>query len=566
MRGLASRCTVALCPRTWWCLAVVVGLLLGTGAHARAQTFTDPQFVTELVATLDQFTPVGLAFAPDGRIFVWQKPGVVRIVKDGALLSAPFLDIQSRVNQCGDRGLLGLALDPAFPTNGFVYLFYTFESGTNPNDCNAKTSRLTRVTANPANLDVALPGSEVVIISGIPTDGDSHSVGMLRFAPDGKLFASHGDGASYSFADPLALRAQDLNSYNGKILRINPDGSAPGGNPFDDGTNSIRSKVWAYGLRNPFRFELHPATAEPYIGDVGWNTWEELNRGRGANFGWPCFEGSGSQPEYQAAFQQCRNLSPASVTPPFFTYNHTVGSTVIGGAFYTGSSTRRRTVATSSSATTAAAGSRAWSSTPTTTVTAVNTFATDVDGPVAIQMGPDGMLYYAAILSGEIRRIRFVGQARPPTAQAAAAPSAGYSPLTVHFSSAGSTNPGGAAHLPVGVRGWRDLDRRQPGAHLHHQERHRVLRAPHRDGGLRDDGLGHHRGHRRQPVAGGHDRDTARTARSSIPATPSPTRAPAPTPTTAPCRPPRSAGSCCCTTTSTCTCTRPAPAPAAASP
>jgi glucose/arabinose dehydrogenase len=419
-------------------------VLLGVSARAQAQTFVDPQFVTETVAVLPPYTPVGLTFAPDGRLFVWLKGGVVRIVKNGALLPTPFLDIQAQVNQCQDRGLLGLALDPNFASNHFVYLFRTVEAGGDPNDCGPKTSRLSRVTADPANPDVVLAGSEVVIIDNIPSDSMSHSVGTLRFAPDGKLFVSHGDGAAFDFVDPLALRAQDLSQYNGKILRINPDGSAPGDNPFDDGTNSIRSKVWAYGLRNPFRFALHPATGEPWIGDVGWNDREEINRGRGANFGWPCYEGDGPQEFYQAAFVQCQQLAPSAVTPPLINYTHDEGKAVIGGTFYTGfqypalyrnnfffadyvANWIKRLVVDGGGV-----------------VTSTEMFATGFAGPVGIEMGPDGLLYYLEILSGVVGRIRST-VARPPTARASAKPSAGYSPLAVNFSSAGSVDPDGGA-------------------------------------------------------------------------------------------------------------------------
>ena len=417
-------------------------LLMPMGAQG--QVFSDPGFVSETIASLPPFTPVGIAFAPDGRLFIWQKSGLVRLVKNGSLLPTPFLNIQSQVNQCSDRGLLGLALDPNFTTNRFVYLLYTVEGSGNPNDCGPKVSRLTRISADPLNPDVALAGSETVIINNIPSDGDSHSVGSLRFGPDGKLFVSHGDGASYNFADPLALRAQDLNSFNGKILRINPDGSAPGDNPFDDGTNSVRSKVWAYGLRNPFRFALSPVTGEPYIGDVGWNTWEELNRGRGANFGWPCYEGNGPQPSYQAAFLQCRQLSASAVTNPLFTYNHSTGSTVVGGAFYTGfqypSQYRGNLFFADYTA--------QWISRlifdANNNVTGVETFATNVGGPVTIEMGPDGMLYFVEILTGQVKRIRYsTGAEQPPIANASATPVAGYSPLTVNFSSVGSADPEG---------------------------------------------------------------------------------------------------------------------------
>ena len=145
--------------------AVLMCLLLGsaaTTAHAQV-TFSDPGFATETVVKLPVFTPVGLTFAP-GSMFIWQKQGVVRIFKNGTLLPASFIDISSQVNQCGDQGLVGLALDPNFSTNGYVYLLYTVEAGGNPSDCGAKTARLSRVTANPSNPDVALSGSEVFIL------------------------------------------------------------------------------------------------------------------------------------------------------------------------------------------------------------------------------------------------------------------------------------------------------------------------------------------------------------------------------------------------------------------
>ena len=173
-----------------------------------------------------------------------------------------------------------------------------------------------------------------------------HLHGTLRFGSDGKLFMGHGDDSDQSFADVHAFVAQDLNDLRGKILRLNEDGTAPGDNPFDDGTNSIKSKVYSYGLRNPFRFTLHPVSGEPYFGDVGWNAWEELGRGRGKNFGWPCYEGVNPQPSYQTTFpSQCAPLTSDVVTAPLLTYPLAgtppaagapiIGNTVIGGPFYT---------------------------------------------------------------------------------------------------------------------------------------------------------------------------------------------------------------------------------------
>ena len=431
-------------------------LLSFSAASTSAQTFVDQGFSTDIITTLPPYDTVGLTFAPDGRMFIWQKTGVVKIFKNGVLLSTPFIDIRSRVNSYGDRGLLGLALDPAFATNGYVYLLYTFESGSNPNSSAARTSRLTRVTANPANLDVALPNSEIVLLGTlgnracsrfaagsdcIPSDGDSHSIGTLRFAPDGKLFVGIGDGAGYIGTDPLALRAQDLNSYSGKILRVNPDGTAPGDNPFDDGTNSIRSKVYSYGLRNPYRFNLHPVTGEPYIGDVGWGSWEEINTGRGANFGWPCYEGQLAQTDYQAQFPLCQQLPLSVVTPPLYTYSHAEGNTVIGGSFYNATQYPQQYRGNFFFADYSNGFIRRMTFDANGNLTGVLPFATGVDSPVSLELGPDGMLYYISIVSGQVRRVKFSG----PVARASATPLWGYSPLNVTFSSSGSLDPNGGS-------------------------------------------------------------------------------------------------------------------------
>ncbi|MGZ8452580.1 MAG: PQQ-dependent sugar dehydrogenase [Candidatus Binatia bacterium] len=422
-------------------ISIVIGSV-GFSAKAHAQiVFNDPGFISETVATLPPYTPIGLTFAPDGRIFIWQKSGVVQIVKNSALLPTPFLDIQAHVNQCSDRGLLGLALDPDFVNNGFVYLLYTLETGGDPNDCGPKTSQLTRVSTDPANLDGALPGSEIVILGNLPSEAESHSIGTVRFAPDGKIFVGVGDAASPSFPDPQALRAQDLNSLAGKILRINPDGSAPANNPFYNGTNSNRSKVWAYGLRNPFRFGLHPISGEPYIADVGWNSKEEINRGRGKNFGWPCYEGAAPQPQYQAAFLQCRGLRQNAVTGPLHEYDSSMGKTAIGGTFYTSFLYPPQYHGNFFFADYVSKWIDRMVFDANQNVITISRFATGVEGPVSVEMGPDGMIYYVAIESGVVGRIRYVGPQQPPLVSANADTTSGYAPLVVNFSSAGSADP-----------------------------------------------------------------------------------------------------------------------------
>ena len=330
---------------------------------------------------------------------------------------------------------------------------YTFENAGNPNSSSPRTARLVRVTADPANPDVALPGSEQVILGSVGTppcsalpqsadcigsDGGSHTLGSLHFAPDGTLFVGVGDGSD---GDANSLRAQDLNSPNGKILRINTDGTAPTDNPFYDGTNSWRSKVWASGLRNPFGYAIQPGTDEIYMGEVGWNTWEEVDHGpAGTNFGWPCYEGTGPQPFFQSNFAaQCALISP--VTPPFYTYNHSSGgSAVIGGPFYAGSAYPAQYHDNFFFADYTGNWIQRVVFDANHHPLSVQPFATDVQSPVNITLGPDGMLYYLSFTTGEVRRIRFNG---PVAAASATTPTNGYSPLTVSFSSAGSSNPGG---------------------------------------------------------------------------------------------------------------------------
>ncbi len=440
-------------------------MLVGLLSSARfAQSFNDPGFTSEVVTTLPAYQPVGLTWAADGRMFIWQESGIVRIYKNGTLLPTPFLDISARVNTVNDRGLLGLALDPNFAANGYVYLLYTYEPNGNPNDTAPKTARLTRMTANPANPDVVLANSEIVVLGSIgaapcsqyPAGSDcigqdsvEHTADTLRFGPDGKLYVSLGDGSSSQITDPLALRAQDLNAYNGKVLRINTDGTAPADNPFYDGNPaSIRSRVYAYGLRNPYRFGIHPTTGEVMIGDVGWLTYEEINRGRGLNFGWPCYEGNDPQPEYQAAFATCRALAASAVTKPFYVYSHTdtqaFGGAVIGGPFYTAAQYPAQYRGNFFFGEYVGQYINRLVFDANNNLSSVVRFASNAGGIVSLEQGPDGALYYIELISGQVRRLRYTGVTSVPLAVASATPTSGASPLTVNFSSAGSYDPVGS--------------------------------------------------------------------------------------------------------------------------
>jgi glucose/arabinose dehydrogenase len=418
-----------------------------------------PNFTQELVAGGFN-SPTGIAFLPDGRVLVAEKHGIVKGIKNGSVLPAPFIDISTEVNDYWDHGLLGIAADPNFATNNFVYLLYTYED--NPAQFNgSKTARLTRVTANG---DTASPFTETVLLGTVTgsscnlfapgsdclvSDGVTHSIGSVRFAPDGTMFITIGDGANFNTVDNNAYRAQDLNWLAGKLLHITTTGQGIPTNPFFNGdVNANRSKVHALGFRNPFRMQLRPSTSTPYLGDVGWDTWEEINVGKsGANYGWPCYEGNFQQAGYApaAVCQSLYALGASAVTSGIVVWNHNGASAAaIGGSFYTG------TLYPPQYQGAYFFGDYGQNVIRYATVDASNNlvggptdFVTAADGPVDIEMAPDGNLYYVAIVTGELRRIRYTAGNTPPTAVASATPTAGLAPLAVTFSSTGSSDPDG---------------------------------------------------------------------------------------------------------------------------
>jgi len=406
----------------WLCAAVFTALTPAVGAQS-----LPPNFIEDIVASNLDF-PVAFTALPDGRLLIAQKSGVVRMIKNGILQPAPFIDITARVNDYWDRGLVGIATDPSFASNGFVYLYYVFEH--DPVDYGGpKTARLTRVTAVG---DTASLSSEVVILGSlsgpscggfpagadcIPADSPGHQGGTIRFAPDNTVFVTTGDGASFAVVDDLALRAQSLTSLAGKVLHITRTGAGISTNPFWTGNaNTAQSKIWARGLRNPFRMSLQPGTNQVFLGDVGWSAVEEINVAlRGANMGWPCYEGLGRQGGYESK-PVCQTLyasGPAAVQMPITSYSHDeVSAAVVGGPFYTGTNypTQYR------GAYFFGDYARGWIQYMTVdgsnnVVSGPTTFGSDLPGPVDIQMLGDGNLYYVAINTGELRRIRYIGTA-----------------------------------------------------------------------------------------------------------------------------------------------------------
>jgi glucose/arabinose dehydrogenase len=369
-------------------LTGVGGGILGIDSVAQLVIRDDDsgEFIRQTVVS-GLATPTTFDLLPDGRILIGDQTGVVRVAQNGTLLPTPFIDITSQVNKVQDRGLLSLAVHPNFPASPYVYLLYVYDPPETqgrtdlggPDQPGNRVSRLTRVQANPAtNFATALPGSEVVILGQnstwqnisrpdrdgtedvtlppscgpgstlddcLPADAVSHAIGMAAFGPDGALYVSSGDSSSFGRVDPRAMRSQDLNSLVGKMLRIHPlTGEGLSDNPFFNplAPDSNRSKVYSYGLRQPFRFAFQPDTGEPFIGEVGWNNWEEVNTGRGVNFGWPFYEGAVGAPLPTSGYKdlpeaQAFYASGVITAAPLHARSHEEGAVCITmGDFYTG--------------------------------------------------------------------------------------------------------------------------------------------------------------------------------------------------------------------------------------
>ncbi len=498
--------------------SVAVGVA-PSGALAESEFAAGERFIEEVVV---EGIPIStaIAFAPDSRIFVALKDGVVRVVQNGQLLPTPFLDIKTIVNKSTDRGLLGIAVDPNFPSKPYVYLSYVWDPpGFTPDSQESRLIRVVRYAADAAKgYNVAIPGSEEVILGKnslpqyiappatsaeivyperascmtgltmegtpiedcLPVDSLSHTAGSLMFGADGTLVASFGDGANYDYPATTAFRAQNLDAMSGRVVRVDPDtGNGVSGNPYFDPTNpsSNRSKVWSIGYRNPFRFTINPANGQVYVGDVGTSYYEEINAGKGANFGWPCYEGGFSErlqqegqatvSERQVGFKRapatidfCNKLyakGPGAVTPPLFTYRHPydengkdLGSSITGVAFYSGTSYPEKYRGALFFADYARFFIKYLTFDANGKPT-VHEFARETGsnlGAVQLISGPDSNIYAVYLdlktRTGAVRRFRpMVGSNTPPAVKANAGPLIGGTPLVVSFSSAGSADPDG---------------------------------------------------------------------------------------------------------------------------
>ncbi|MEI8197576.1 MAG: PQQ-dependent sugar dehydrogenase, partial [Phycisphaerae bacterium] len=319
---------------------------------------------SDVVVSAGLSFPMAMDFAPDGRLFVTEKGGAVRIIENGQLLSTPFATVST--NAGAEGGLMGIAFDPKFSQNHYVYVYYTAVTPTTHN-------RLSRFVANG---DTA--GPEQILVDDMPDQiGGFHQAGAIHFGADGKLYVARGDEMQKEAV------SQELTSIDGKILRYNPDGSIPTDNPFYNQTTGIYRAIYALGFRNPFTFAVQPGTGRIFVNDVGDMVYEDVkDLVAGGRYGWPVYEGPTTDPNYIA---------------PIFYYDHSTGhdygfgASITGGAFY--NPTNPQYPAQYTGEYFFADWGGGWIRVLNINTLTATTFA-PAWNPIDLKIGPDGGLYY----------------------------------------------------------------------------------------------------------------------------------------------------------------------------
>jgi glucose/arabinose dehydrogenase len=312
----------------------VIVLIIGVSAlqstlNAPNEQIQRPYGVEAAFPHLHFSNPVGIYSAGDGsnRLFVVEQGGVIKVFEDSrnATTASVFLNLSDKVLSGGELGLLGLAFDPHFSENGYFYVYYTAD--------NPLRSVISRFSVSPVNGSRADANSEKIVLQ-VPQPYANHKGGQMAFGRDGYLYIGLGDGGGEG--DPLG-NGQNLSTLLGKILRIDVNSGSPGlnysiprDNPFVENTNGYRAEIYAYGLRNPWRFSFDPATGRLWAGDVGQDRIEEIDVVlSGRNYGWNVMEGS-------LCYSPPSGCNQTGLELPVWEYNHSVGYAVIGGFVYRG--------------------------------------------------------------------------------------------------------------------------------------------------------------------------------------------------------------------------------------
>lgn len=379
--------------------------------------------------------PTAMVFAPDGRLLVTNQAGTLRVIpaRGGAALATPFLSL--RVDSAGERGLLGVALDPNFTSNRRLYVYYTVP-GTSDR---APFNRISRFTASSTNPNVMESGSERIIMELDPLSATNHNGGAMHFGADGMLYVATGDNA-------VGSRSQSLGNRHGKMLRINVNGddfpsdarqnyAVPSSNPFLSQTTGHNRAVWALGLRNPYTFSIQPGTGRMFINDVGQDGWEEINEGvAGANYGWPGIEGVRTTQSIP---------SIGAYRNPFYAYSHggssNQGYAITGGIFYN---------PPTASFPSSYMGDYFFADYVSNWIRKLDdpannnsnsNFATAAGSPVDLRVGPDGELYYLSRANNAVGRIVYsAGMAASISQHPASQSVAPGSSVTFRVSASGS--------------------------------------------------------------------------------------------------------------------------------
>jgi glucose/arabinose dehydrogenase len=415
MRGIASmeNLNSSLSRHSKLLHSQAFGLLLGfalffqtwIGSAAVPSGFTQFTYVTGLTE------PTSMVVAPDGRLFICEKSGKLRVVSaTGTLLPTPFVDLTSKISQGNERGLLGVTLDPNFSANGFVYVFYTANAP-------AVHSRVSRFTANG---NVAVAGSEFVVFDlDNLSSNDNHNGGGIHFGTDGRLYIASGDNRNPG-------NAQNMSNTHGKILRVAADGTIPTDNPFYAQTSGKARAIYALGFRNPFTFAVDSISGEIYVNDVGEGSREEVNNLlAGENYGWPIYEGPGGDPRYE---------------DPIYSYSHAEGCSINGATFYNPATVQFPPEYVGRYFFADLCGGWVRQLDPNNG-DAVSGFATGYANPVDVDVATDGTLLVLDIGNGSVGKIRSTASQPPQIVSQPASKTVGTGQTATFSVSASGTPP-----------------------------------------------------------------------------------------------------------------------------